>query len=154
MTANEFCSALKEQGFNFASGVPCSILGDIIDCLSNDPEMTYVPATREDEAIGIATGAYLGGKKSLVLMQNSGIGNCINALTSLVLLYKIPLLLLISWRGEKKDDAPEHLIMGKALKELLNAIHLEHEVIEEGQIPFMRDRTEPLALILRQGSLE
>jgi len=155
MKADEFCQVLKRQGFNFASGVPCSILGGIIDCLSNDTEVVYVPATREDEAIGIATGAYMAGKRPLVLMQNSGLGNCINALTSLVLLYKIPLLLLISWRGEKKD-APEHLIMGKVLLRLLDDIGLEYRVVEDGQLPLEEwdSRQGPLALILRKGVFE
>lgn len=154
MTALEFCQDLKRKGFNFASGVPCSILGGIIDCLSNDQELTYVPATREDEAIGIATGAYLAGKKPLVLMQNSGLGNCINALTSLALLYKIPLLLLISWRGEKKD-APEHLIMGKVMFKLLRDIGLEYQVVGDGQLSIGEwdNRREPLALILGKGVL-
>lgn len=151
MTSIEFCQILKAQGYDFACGVPCSILGDIIDCLSNSSELTYVPATREDEAIGIATGAYLGGKKPLVLMQNSGFGNCINALTSLVLLYKIPLLFLIGWRGENKDDAPEHLIMGEAMLKLLDSIGLEYQVIGKGQ--FSIEEKKPFALILRQGIL-
>ena len=153
MTSTEFCQVLKAQGYNFACGVPCSILGGIIDCLSNDSDLTYVPATREDEAIGIATGAYLGGKKPLVLMQNSGFGNCINALTSLVLLYKIPLLFLIGWRGENKDDAPEHLIMGKALLKLLDSISLGYEIVEKGQVSKPIEQN-PLALIIRRGILE
>jgi len=136
--------------------VPCSILGDVIDCLSNDTEMVYIPATREDEAVGIVTGAYLAGKKPLVLMQNSGLGNCLNALTSLVLLYKIPLLLLISWRGERNDDAPEHLIMGGAMMRILADIGMETRVIPKRcPLSVIRgdNRRKPLALILRRGIL-
>ena len=98
VTTRVFCTTLKEKGFNFFTGVPCSILKDVINYLSEDPDVPYIPATREDEAIGIATGAYLAGKKPVVLMQNSGLGNSIGTLASLVLLYEIPLLLLISWR--------------------------------------------------------
>ena len=113
---------LKEKGFDFFTGVPCSILKGVINYLSEDPDVPYIPATREDEALGIATGAYLTGKKPIVLMQNSGLGNSIGTLASLVLLYEIPLLLLISWRGYQGKDAPEHLIMGKATVKLLEDI--------------------------------
>ena len=113
---------LKKNGFDFFTGVPCSILKDVINYLANDPQVPYIAATREDEAIGIATGAYLAGRKPVVLMQNSGLGDSISALTSLDILYEIPILLLISWRGYQGKDAPEHLIMGKVTTKLLEDI--------------------------------
>ncbi|NMX21198.1 sulfopyruvate decarboxylase subunit alpha, partial [ANME-1 cluster archaeon GoMg4] len=67
VTTKDFCSMLKKQGFDFFTGVPCSILKGVINYLSEAPDIPYVPATREDEAIGIATGAYLAGKKPAVL---------------------------------------------------------------------------------------
>ena len=152
MLTDKFCVALKKQGFNFASGVPCSILGGIIDYLSADTDITYIPATREDEAIGVATGAYLAGKKPLVLMQNSGLGNCINALTSLVFPYKVPLLLLISWRGFEGNDAPEHLIMGKIMPELLKALRIPTLILGD-DIGYELLAVLPMAIILRRGVL-
>ena len=131
VTAAQFCSALKSHGFDFSTGVPCSILKDVIYHLSIDPDITYIPATREDEALGIATGAYLAGRKSIVLMQNSGLGNSINALASLVILYKIPILLLITWRGYEGKDAPEHLVIGKSIIKLLEDIGIPAQVISE-----------------------
>ena len=162
MTADQFCSALKSYGFNFSSGVPGSILKDIIYQLSVDPDITYIPATREDEALGIATGVYLAGGKPVVLMQNSGLGNSINALASLVILYKIPLLLLISWRGYEGKDAPEHLIMGKSTVKLLEDIGVPVQVMSKdspraalsASIEEMNKKQIPAAVILRGGILE
>ena len=162
MTAAQFCSALKSYGFNFSSGVPCSILKDIIYQLSVDPDITYIPATREDEALGIVTGVYLAGRKPVVLMQNSGLGNSINALASLVILYKIPLLLLISWRGYEGKDAPEHLIIGESTVKLLEDIGVPVQVMSQdspqaalsASVEEMNEKQIPAAIILRRGILE
>ncbi len=124
MNAEEFKGELKRSGFDFFTGVPCSILGGIIKALGED----YVPSVREDTAIGLACGAYLGGKKPCVLMQNSGLGYSLNVLTSLNLIYKIPLLLLVSYRGFEGKDAPEHLIMGKHCVELVRTFEIPSKV--------------------------
>ena len=159
MDYKAFCALLKKNGFNFYTGVPCSILGNIINYLSSNRDFIYIPATREDEAIGIAVGAYMGGKKPVVLMQNSGLGHSINALTSLVLLYKIPILFIISWRGYKGKDAPEHLLMGKYMLKFLRTMkvpirilsknRLEKQVEEASHI--LMESEVPVALILRRG---
>jgi sulfopyruvate decarboxylase subunit alpha len=162
MKADEFCLLLKGYGFNFFAGVPCTILKDIIGHLLNDRDVIYITATREEEAIGIATGAYLGGKKSVVLMQNSGIGNSMGALGSLPLLYKVPMLLLVSWRGYRGKDAPEHLIMGEAMLKLLRSVGIPFQMlsqwgIEEEVSTAVRDmekRQIPIALLLRRGVIK
>ena len=128
VNASQFCGMLKSHGFNFYTGVPCTILKDIILCLSSDPDLPYIPATREDEAMGMATGAYLAGKQPVVMMQNSGLGSSINPLASLDILYRIPMLLLISWRGYQGKDAPEHLIMGEAMLKLLEAPGIPYQI--------------------------
>jgi sulfopyruvate decarboxylase subunit alpha len=159
VSASEFCSMLKGHGFDFFTGVPCTILKDIIICLSSDPEVPYIPATREDEAIGIATGACLAGRRPLVLMQNSGLGSSINPLASLDMLYKIPLLMLIGWRGYEGKDAPEHLIMGEATVRLLEALGVAVQVISEddpekaiaASVESMRETGIPAAALLRKG---
>lgn len=162
VTTRVFCTTLKERGFNFFTGVPCSILKDVINYLSEDPDVPYIPATREDEAIGIATGAYLAGKKPVVLMQNSGLGNSIGTLASLVLLYEIPLLLLISWRGYQGKDAPEHLIMGKSMLKLLEDIGVPAQLLSKENaeetisnvVKMMEERSLPTAIIVRRGVIE
>jgi len=162
MNHKEFCTLLKNNGFNFYTGVPCSILVNIINHLSKNKQFTYVPATREDEALGMAAGAYMGGKRPVVLMQNSGLGVSINALASLVLLYEFPILLIISWRGYKGKDAPEHLLMGKYTLNFLRTMNipttvLEKETLEKqllNSVKAMADQQVAVALVLRKGVIE
>jgi len=100
----------------------------------------------------------MGGKKPAVLMQNSGLGNSMTALTSLVLLYKIPMLLIISWRGYQGKDAPEHLLMGKYMLDFLKIMKIPTEIIEtdilEEQVTrasrIMEEQKIPVALILKK----
>ena len=87
--------------------------------------------TREDEAIGIASGFALSKSKSLVFMQNAGFANSISTITSLVQLYKIPLIFLIGWRGYLKKDAPEHVNIGKIQPYLLKVIDLQRKIITD-----------------------
>ena len=120
---------LKDLGFDFFTGVPCSLLGGIIEALGDE----YIPAVREDTALGIAAGAYLGGKKPCVLMQNSGLGYSLNVLTSLNMIYDIPLLMLVTFRGFEGKDAPEHLIMGKHCVGLVEAFGIPNKVPSGGK---------------------
>jgi len=162
VSARQFCDVLKKHGFNFCTGVPCTILKDIIICLSSDTDLPYMPATREDEAMGIATGACLAGKQPVVMMQNSGLGSSINPLASLDILYRIPMLLLVSWRGYQGKDAPEHLIIGEAMLKLLDAIGVPYQIISEdnpeaaisASVRAMRERGTPAAAILRSGIVQ
>src|SRR5678816_4327054 len=94
--APEFVEALKDQGFDFFAGVPCSLLKGLVSLLDEDRSLRYVSATREDSALGMAFGAWLGGKLPMVLMQNSGLGVSVNALASLTTMYAVPTLLVIS----------------------------------------------------------
>ena len=153
---------LKDNGFDFYTGVPCSILSDIINYLSKSDRFVYVPATREDEALGIAVGAYMGGKRPVVLMQNSGLGNSIDALTSLILLYRFPILLIISWRGYLGKDAPEHLLMGKYMLDFLKVMNLPIKILSRDILKeqvadsarVLKEREIPVALILKRGVIE
>ncbi|PVX26652.1 MAG: sulfopyruvate decarboxylase subunit alpha [Candidatus Bathyarchaeum sp.] len=159
MKAADFCSALKERGFNIFAGVPCSILKDTILYLQRDPDVSYVSATREDEAIGIAAGSFLGGQKPVVLMQNSGLGNSIGALASLPLLYKIPMLLVVSWRGYQGKDAPEHSVMGKSILKLLRDFGIPTKILPKRNpektiteaVKVMDEQQIPVAIIIKRG---
>jgi sulfopyruvate decarboxylase subunit alpha len=149
--ADQFISLLKEKNYSFITGVPCSLLGTLIDRLEQSPDSGYVPNIKEDAAFGLASGAYLAGKKSCVLMQNSGFGYALNVLTSLNMIYKIPFLLVISFRGYLGKDAPEHIVMGNKIltflkeleiptfvpeaDELENVFHQADTLIEEKKIP-------------------
>jgi phosphonopyruvate decarboxylase len=161
MTHEEFYNLLKTKHFDFFAGVPGSTFKQVISLLERDSTVTYIPAVSEDIAVGLAVGAYLGGKRPMVLMQNSGLGVSINALTSLALLYKIPILFLIGWRGYQGKDAPEHLIMGRCMLDLLQSMGMSYQVLEtdtvydsvERAIANMEDSHTPTALIIRKGVL-
>ena len=113
--ADSFVEILKTFSFNNISGVPDSTFGNLFNIIDGDPDINYFRANREDTALGIASGFSISNKNSCVIMQNSGIGNIINPLTSFNLIYKINTLIIVGWRGYggKPNDAPEHWVMGE-----------------------------------------
>ncbi len=152
-----FLEALRFRGFDFFCGVADSTIASLISELGED----YLSATREDLAVGMASGAYLSGRRPVVLMQNSGLGYCLNALTSLNLIYKIPLLLIVGYRGYQGKDAPEHLVMGAHCEALLREVGIPVFVPEAGEAAeavveadaVLRGQKIPAALFIRQGVL-
>lgn len=155
--SGSFVQALQDIGYNFFTGVPDSILAGIIPVLME--RRVYVPAVREDEAVAMAAGAYMAGKMPAVLMQNSGLGTSLNTLMSLNLIYQQPCLLIISWRGFDSNDAPEHLVMGRALPQLLDSVRIPHRTFSEQTAAedvrwtaetFLSQRI-PIALLLKKG---
>tara|TARA_B100001179_G_scaffold229253_1_gene214658 strand:- start:280 stop:768 length:489 start_codon:yes stop_codon:yes gene_type:complete len=118
----------KNKIENFV-GVPDSTIKYFID--EGFIHKKILIATREEEAIGIATGMSLANSPSLVFMQNAGFGNSISTITSLVQLYNIPLIFLIGWRGYLPDDAPEHIKFGKIQPELIKSLGLKSKVIND-----------------------
>lgn len=117
---------LKSAGIDFIVSVPCVNLGKILEIIDEDEEIIHVPATREEEGIGICVGAYFGGKKTAILMQNSGLGNCVNALGSLYQLYSLPLVMIMSHRGTEGEQIIGQVPMGKATPKVLDAMELEY----------------------------
>ncbi|MBS7251052.1 MAG: hypothetical protein KIH08_10765 [Candidatus Freyarchaeota archaeon] len=96
MISNIIFRELIRFGVDFVVSVPSSLFKNLLDMLDEAKEILHVPVTREEEGVGIAAGAYLGGKTPALIMQNSGLGNSINALASLNMVFKIPLLILIA----------------------------------------------------------
>ena len=139
--------------------MPCSLVGDAIAALETHPRLPYVPAVREDVAVGLAAGAWMAGRLPMVIMQNSGLGTSLNALVSLSLMYRFPALLLVTWRGHGGKDAPEHLVMGDISPRLLELIAVPHRVLTAGSvaadIAWARTEAErlsqPVALLLPPG---
>ena len=125
--ANAFINAAAVRGFDFYSGVPCSFLTPLINRVASNRHITYVGATSEGEAIAIAAGAWLGGRRTVVMCQNSGLGNAVNPLTSLNWPFRIPTLLIVTWRGQPgTKDEPQHALMGPILPRLLSVIQVQH----------------------------
>jgi sulfopyruvate decarboxylase subunit alpha len=110
-------------GFDFITGVPDSGLADFLEELEgHDRVACYVPGTREDNCVALAVGSYLAGATPLVFMKSAGLGTCIDALTSLALVYRIPLVLLVSWAGYDGRDIPHHNIIGQPASGVLRAL--------------------------------
>ena len=164
MDARSFWDVLKKRDLNFFSGVPDSTFGKAYNFMVAAPEIRYVPAVREDAALGVASAAFFSGKLGGVMMQNSGIGNIVNPLTSFSLMYKIPALLIIGWRGYggPLNDAPEHWIMGEITTQLLDILGVPYEIMEPGDLDatldrllsVINDRSVPGALLVRAGMIE
>ena len=163
MDSETFWGFLKAQGLTFFSGVPDSTFGDAYNYMVNDPEIRYVPAVREDVALGVASAAFFTGGLGGVIMQNSGIGNIVNPLTSFSLMYKVPVLLIIGWRGfgGPPNDAPEHWIMGVKTPEILELLGIPCEIMEPETLESGLDRllgkiqqeSIPGALLVRAGMI-
>ena len=106
-------NTLKQLGVNFVVSLPCVNLDKIMKMVEADKEIIHVPVTREEEGFGICAGAVMAGKKPAILMQNSGLGNSVNALASLFELYKLPILIIMSHRGTEGEFMGAQIPMGK-----------------------------------------
>lgn len=159
LSSERFIDRLKEEGFSFFTGVPCSLLSGLISCLESRPD--YLPAVREDAAVGLCAGAYMAGRLPVLLMQNSGLGYSLNAFTSLNLIYKIPVLVIMSWRGHLGKDAPEHIIMGEINEDLLKTADMEYAVLSDENCEEVLSRARtvigeglPFTLLVKKGQFD
>ena len=124
ISTKAFGIELKKLGFDFFSGVPCSFLNNLINYAIN--ECDYIAATNEGEAVAVAAGAYLGGKKPVVLMQNSGLANAVSPLVSLNFPFSLPVLGFVSLRGEPGiPDEPQHELMGCITTDMLELMKIK-----------------------------
>ncbi len=122
-----FLHAAGQRGYDFYTGVPCSFLTPLINCVASDTALRYVAAASEGEAVAIAAGAWMAGRRTVVMCQNSGLGNAVNPLTSLNTPFRIPTLLVVTWRGQPGlKDEPQHELMGRITQTLLTTMELEH----------------------------
>ncbi len=130
----KFYNILADRGIDFFTGVPDSLLKPFCLCVDDNViQDKHIIAANEGNAIAIATGYHLKtGKIPLVYMQNSGLGNIINPLLSLCdpVVYSIPMLLLIGWRGEPGiKDEPQHTKQGMVQSDLLKAMNIPFDII-------------------------
>ena len=130
ISAAFFCDELERHGFGFASGVPCSYFGGPISLLSRTPGR-YVAAANEGNALATAAGAALAGERAYIMLQNSGLGNLINPLTSLIMTYRIPVLTFVSLRGwpDPAGDEPQHAVMGPTTTPYLDLLGLPYWIL-------------------------
>ena len=159
LSGPDFAALLHRHGFAFATGVPCSLIETLISALERERTLPYVPAVREDVAVGLAAGAWLAGKRPVVLMQNSGLGTSMNALASMALMYGIPTLLLVTWRGYQGKDAPEHILTGAITPRHLELMGIPHRVLSAASasddlawaVAEMDRLSQPVALLVPPG---
>lgn len=160
---SQFTKKLIENNLGPIVEVPCSYLKSFLNYLWASKEIEIINPVNEAIAMGIASGFYLGTKKiPVVAIQNSGLMNTLNALTSLNQIYKIPVFYLITWRGEggKGKDAPEHDILGESLKRILITFKIPYKIIDEkdwskqiNDLSLLAQRTKrPVALIIRKDT--
>ena len=149
----------RELGVNFASGVPCGVLRHIIRNFENDATVLHVLANRESEAVGLAAGAYLGGKIPVIYMQNSGLFSASNDIASLLIPYRMPIFFVVSYRGCEGEDAVQHLTTGRATERLLESFSILFKVfgnqnlgdLTRSLFETMRKAELPVFLLLKKG---
>ena len=160
--ASQFVGEAKNLGFDFWAGVPCSFLTPFINYTIGDQDLTYISSANEGDAVAVATGAALGGHRAVAMMQNSGLGNAVSPLTSLNYVFRIPVLLIVTLRGEPgKPDEPQHELMGQITPELLETMQIpwgwfpdQEEGIEQAlqtAVAHMDSSGRPYALIMKKG---
>lgn len=166
IAANDFLSVCKEFGFNFFTGTPCSYLKPFINYVIDDENYTYLDSVNEGDAVAIAAGSVMAGKKAVVMFQNSGLGNAVNPLTSLTYTFKIPVMVITTLRGEPggAKDEPQHELMGQITTELLETMKLKWEYFprEKNEVynalkranDYMEETNLPFVFVMRKGDVE
>ncbi len=167
MEANDLVNAFVREGCQFFTGVPDSLLTKFSACVMQRKDVTHLIAANEGNAVGLAIGEYLAtGKPAVVYMQNSGLGNTVNPVTSLADpdVYGIPIFLVIGWRGEPGiHDEPQHVKQGEITPGLLNVLGIPFAILSkeaDGEKAIaqlwtkMKERQGPVALLVRKGVIE
>jgi sulfopyruvate decarboxylase subunit alpha len=154
---------IKAAGIRFITALPETWLVYLLQLAEDDPEMCLVEVAKEEEAIGIAAGAYFAGKLNALLMQNHGFFGSINGIISLSLLYRIPLLMLIAHRGHIGEPYPWHTQGGILTEPVLRGLGLPFDYIRDPtqagkQIreaqTFALSSLSPVALLLSRDLME
>lgn len=163
--AKSFVETAKLAGFSLYTGVPCSYVKPFINYVIDAPDLAYIGAANEGDAVAIATGAELGGKRAIAMMQNSGLGNAVSPLTSLNAIFKIPVLLIVTLRGEPggPKDEPQHELMGRITIQMLETMNVgwayfpteESEVASaiERAVSHMTKTNLPFAFVMKKDSV-
>jgi len=165
--AAQFVEAARERGFDWYAGVPCSYLTPFINYVLQDETLNYVSAANEGDAVALIAGVALGarnGRRGISMMQNSGLGNAVSPLTSLTWTFRLPQLLIVTWRGQPGvPDEPQHALMGPITTAMLDTMEIPWElfpVAADAIGPALDRATEymdrtgrPYALVMQKGSV-
>jgi phosphonopyruvate decarboxylase len=162
--ADAFLDPARDAGYDFYTGVPCSFLTPVINRVITRRDLDYVGAASEGEAVGIAAGAWLAGRKTVVICQNSGLGNTVNPLTSMNWPFRIPTMMIVTWRGQPGlNDEPQHELMGQIVDPILDDIDVRHASFPSKAAQIqpalnlameqMATRNLPYAFVMAKGSV-
>jgi phosphonopyruvate decarboxylase len=180
--ARQFVEAARVRGFRRYAGVPCSFLTPFINFVLQDPSLEYFSMANEGDAVALIAGVALGGDtqrlaraapsgeagpahgRGVVMMQNSGLGNAVSPLTSLTWTFRLPQLLIVTWRGQPGiADEPQHALMGPITPTMLETMQIPWELFptEAGELDAVLDRAtahmdstgRPYALLMQKGSV-
>ena len=155
--AETILRALKQSGISLVAYVPDISIHQVTKLIEEDDYFHLVSATREEEAIGIASGAYAAGRKSAVFMQSSGFGNCLNALASLCIPCRIPIPMFINMRGEIGEFNIAQVAMGRATRPILDVLGIPYYTLDSddrlmqrvtGALTLCHASRQPLALCM------
>jgi phosphonopyruvate decarboxylase len=169
--ARTFIEAARERGFRWYAGVPCSFLTPFINYVLQDPSLNYLSMANEGDAVALIAGVALAGDRSaphgrgVAMMQNSGLGNAVSPLTSLTWTFRLPQLLIVTWRAQPGTaDEPQHALMGPITPRMLETMEIPWELFptENTQIGPALDRAiahmdqsgRPYALVMQKGSVD
>jgi phosphonopyruvate decarboxylase len=168
--ARHFVEAARERGFEWYAGVPCSYLTPFINYVLQDPSLHYVSMANEGDAVALIAGVALAGvpggghRRGIAMMQNSGLGNAVSPLTSLTWTFRLPQLLIVTWRGQPGvPDEPQHALMGPITPTMLDTMEIRWELFPteaaaigpalERAIAHMDATGRPYALLMQKGSV-
>ena len=153
--SKQIADDLIASGIDFITTVPCKQLAGVIEEVEARPEIFHIPSNKEDEGMGLCAGAYMGGKKPCIIMQNTAIGVTINTLATLTQYYRMPLPMLISYRGELGEPVACQVEMAVHTKALLAQMHIPtyhfHRQADAEELPKILDYTfmcnKPVAIL-------
>ena len=162
--ARDFVEAARERGFDWYAGVPCSYLTPFINYVLQDPSLHYVSMANEGDAVALIAGVALSGSRGISMMQNSGLGNAVSPLTSLTWTFRLPQLLIVTWRGQPGvADEPQHALMGPITPTVLDTMQIPWELFPteapavgpalDRAIAHMDGTGRPYALLMQKGSV-
>ena len=168
--ARHFVEAARQRGFHWYAGVPCSFLTPFINYVLQDPGLRYVSMANEGDAVALIAGIAMAGdagaphRRGVTMMQNSGLGNAVSPLTSLTWTFRLPQLLIVTWRAQPGiADEPQHALMGPITPAMLETMQIPWELFptEAAAIGGALDRAtkhmdetgRPYALVMQKGSV-
>jgi sulfopyruvate decarboxylase alpha subunit len=138
--SDTFLGILKDNDVRLISYVPDNVLTPLLKGVTADNYFLSVGATREDEAVGTVTGAYMAGLRGAVMMQTSGFALLPNTIASLVMPYQIPAIMVISERGTMGEFNIGQSLVARTMRPVLDALGITHHALtDEATMPFIVD---------------